>query len=69
MCETELCQEKLNIILNLYIPQILPALDNYVVKGGRASDFYISQSTHQMLFGFTDWDLACDSEASQSFLI
>ena len=68
MCETELCQEKLNIILNLYIPQILPALDNYVVKGGRASDFYISQSTHQMLFGFTDWDLACDSEASQTII-
>lgn len=65
MCETELCKEILNTILNGYIPQILPTLHNYVVKGGRASDFYISQSTGQMLFGFTDWDLACDSKETQ----
>lgn len=68
MCETEMCKEILNTILNGYIPQILPRLHNYIVKGGRASDFYISQSTHQMLFGFTDWDLACDSEATQTII-
>lgn len=65
MCDTEICKEILNTILNKYIPSILPTLNNYVVKGGRASDFYISKNTGQQLFGFTDWDLACNSGQSQ----
>jgi hypothetical protein len=44
------------------MPQILPRLDNYVVKGGRASDYYIDKLTG---IPFTDWDIACTTSESQ----
>ena len=62
MCETLHCKELLNPILNVYMPQILQPLDNYVVKGGRASDYYIDKTSG---IPFTDWDIACTSKVAQ----
>lgn len=62
MCDTIDCKELLKSILNVYMPQILPRLDNYVVKGGRASDYYIDKTTG---LPFTDWDIACTTIAAQ----
>jgi hypothetical protein len=49
-------------ILNVYMPQILSRLDNYVVKGGRASDYYIDKTRGIPL---TDWDIACTTISAQ----
>lgn len=68
MCDTIECMEIITTILNKYIPEILPTLENYVVKGGKASDFYISHNTGKELIRFTDWDLACNSEESQTII-
>lgn len=68
MCDTIECMEILTTILNIHIPAILPSLNNYVVKGGRASDFYISQYTGKELIRFTDWDLACNSRENQTVI-
>jgi hypothetical protein len=62
MCDTLDCKELLNPILNVYMPQILQPLDNYVVKGGRASDYYIDKTSG---IPFTDWDIACTSKVVQ----
>jgi hypothetical protein len=62
MCETLDCKELLNPILNVYMPQILQPLDNYVVKGGRASDYYIDKTSG---IPFTDWDIVCTSKVVQ----
>jgi len=57
MCDDP--KELLATILNVYMPQILPTLDKYVVKGGRASDYYTYRKTGSMFITFTDWDIAC----------
>jgi hypothetical protein len=44
------------------MPQILSPLDNYVVKGGRASDYYIDKTRGIPL---TDWDIACTTVSAQ----
>ena len=62
MCDTIDCKELLTTILNVYMPRILPRLDNYVVKGGRASDYYIDKTSS---LPFTDWDIACTTIAAQ----
>ena len=62
MCDTIDCKELLKPILNVYMPQILPRLDNYVVKGGRASDYYIDKTRG---IPFTDWDIACTTISVQ----
>lgn len=61
MCDTIECKEQLITILNIYIPKILPQLSNYIVKGGRASDYYISKITKKPFIRFTDWDIACEN--------
>ena len=65
MCDSIECMEILTTILNKYIPEVLPTLHNYVIKGGRASDYYISQHSGEELIRFTDWDIACDGIESQ----
>ena len=65
MCDTIDCKELLTTILNVYMPRILPRLDNYVVKGGRASDYYINKKTGIPFITFTDWDIACTTIAAQ----
>lgn len=65
MCDSPDCLETLVTILNIHIPEILSTLDNYVVKGGRASDFYISKQTGLQLIRFTDWDIACKNSQDQ----
>jgi hypothetical protein len=62
MCDTKNCKEMLATILNVYMPQILLHLDNYVVKGGRASDYYIDKTIG---IPFTDWDIACTTISAQ----
>ncbi len=62
MCDTKNCKEMLATILNVYMPQILSRLDNYVVKGGRASDYYIDKTRGIPL---TDWDIACTTISAQ----
>ena len=63
MCDDP--QELLATVLNVYIPEILPRLSNYVVKGGRASDYYIHK-TRGGFITFTDWDIACTEETLES---
>ena len=68
MCDSIECMEILTTILNKYIPEVLPTLQNYVIKGGRASDYYISQHSGEELIRFTDWDIACDSIEAQKVI-
>jgi hypothetical protein len=68
MCDSIECMEILTTILNIYIPEILPNVNNYVIKGGRASDYYISKSIGEDLIRFTDWDIACDGIESQNLI-
>jgi hypothetical protein len=68
MCDSVECMEILTTILNKYIPEVLSTINNYVIKGGRASDYYISQYTGKELIRFTDWDIVCDSIESQTLI-
>lgn len=66
MCDTEACKSSLKNIMDNYIPRILPQLGDYVVKGGRASDYYISKLSGKKPATYTDWDIACKTERLQS---
>jgi hypothetical protein len=68
MCDSADCLETLVTILNIYIPEILSSVDNYVVKGGRASDYYISKQTGIKLLRLTDWDIACKNTEDQTII-
>lgn len=60
--------ELITTIVNNYIPNVLQTLENYVVKGGKASDYYITHYKGKKIIRFTDWDLACNSIESQEII-
>jgi hypothetical protein len=62
MCDSPPCIDMYITILNIDIPDFLKDSTNYVVKGGRAYDFYTFKEKGQKMLHLTDWDLACNSE-------
>jgi hypothetical protein len=65
MCDTPECNEILMNITNNIIPNILKSSEGYVVKGGKASDYYIKKQSGEVLNEFTDWDIACKTKEIQ----
>lgn len=59
MCDLEPCIDSYLTILNIDIPEILKNNNNYVVKGGRAFDYYTYTINGQKMIHLTDWDIAC----------
>ena len=58
----------LRVITEEHTPELLRQLESmeYVVKGGKACDYYITQQCEQKPAWNTDWDIACKDDSTKS---